>query len=224
MFLTIGNALSAEDLASALALTKSLDWNDGSGTAGARARSVKQNEQADLSTTNGQELVSMVRVALDRQSVFQAAARPRTYSKFLLSRTSQGGRYGAHVDNALMGPAGARFRSDLSFTLFLNQPEDYSGGELNIEFPAGSQSVKLAAGDLVLYPSSSIHEVRPVVSGARLVVVGWVESEIRDPFKREIMFDLDRVRLGLNGGQAPEAERLLLDKVYSNLLRLWARS
>ncbi|MEO9968421.1 MAG: Fe2+-dependent dioxygenase [Hyphomonadaceae bacterium] len=224
MYLTIGNVLSQTDLEAAQTLIAQLDWEDGAKTAGARARGVKRNEQANLANPEGLKLVSLVRAALNTQAVFQAAARPRIISKLLLSRTQDGGGYGAHVDNALMGQAGAKFRSDLSFTLFLNDPDDYEGGELSIDFPGGAQTVKLPAGDMVLYQSSLIHEVLPVTKGHRLALVGWVESEIRDPFKREIMFDLDRIRLGFSSGTIADPERLLMDKVYSNLLRLWAGS
>ena len=221
MFLTIGNVLSASNLAEVRDEIGKLSWHDGKSTAGRRARSVKRNEQADLSVPAGQSLLERVIKALREQSVFQAAARPRKYSKFLLSRSRKDGGYGRHVDNAIMGRSATRLRSDLSFTLFLNDPSEYEGGALELDFPAGTQSIKLDAGDMVLYPSTLIHEVKPVTSGERIVLVGWIESEVRDPSKREILFDLDRVRLALSDGKAEAEAKLILDKVYSNLLRLW---
>ena len=221
MFLTIGNVLSASDLAELHGEIQRLNWHDGKTTAGSRARSVKRNEQADLSSSAGQKLLEKVSKALREQPVFQAAARPRKYSKFLLSRTGEDGGYGRHIDNAIMGKSAKRLRSDLSFTLFLSDPAEYGGGELELEFPAGTQSIKLASGDMVLYPSTLIHEVKPVTSGERIVIVGWIESAVRDPSKREVLFDLDRVRLALSEEQLDMEARLVLDKVYSNLLRLW---
>ena len=221
MFLTIGNVLSASNLAEIHGEIENLSWHDGRSTAGRRARSVKRNEQADLSGPLGQKLLERVTKALREQPVFQAAARPRIYSKFLLSRTGKDGGYGRHVDNAIMGQSTTRLRSDLSFTLFLNDPSEYEGGALELEFPAGNQSIKLASGDMVLYPSSLIHEVKPVTLGERVVLVGWVESQVRDPSKREVLFDLDRVQLALSGGKVDGEAKLILDKVYSNLLRIW---
>lgn len=222
MFLTIGNVLTQTQLAEVETLIGQLDWHDGASTAGRRARGVKRNEQADLSSGAGQKIDAMARAALASQPVFQSAARPRIYSKLLLSKTTEGGGYGAHVDNAIMGKGQLQLRSDLSFTLFLNTPHAYEGGELALDFASGTQSIKLEAGDLVLYPSSLIHEVRPVTEGTRLVLVGWIESHIRDAAQREILFDLDRVRASLGSDTTSKAERLVLDKTISNLLRLWA--
>ena len=224
MFLTIGNVLSEAGLSEVQTLIKALDWRDGAHTAGARARAVKRNEQADLSSEAGAKIIAIAQDALTSQPVFQSAARPRTFSKFLLSRTAKGGGYGAHIDNAIMGRGSGQMRSDLSFTLFLNSPEAYEGGALNIETPAGTQSIKQDAGDLVLYPSSLIHEVTPVTAGVRLVLVGWIQSHIRDIAQREILFDLDRVRVSLDPSKVSDTERLILDKTVSNLLRLWSVS
>ena len=214
--------LTQTRLAEVETLIGQLDWYDGASTAGRHASAVKRNEQADLSSEAGQKIGAMARAALASQPVFQSAARPRTYSKLLLSKTTKGGGYGAHVDNAIMGKGQSQLRSDLSFTLFLNTPHGYEGGELALDFASGTQSIKLEAGDLVLYPSSLIHEVRPVTEGVRLVLVGWIESHIRDAAQREILFDLDRVRTSLGSHPSSETERLVLDKTVSNLLRLWA--
>ena len=139
-----------------------LQWRDGRETAGSVAREVKRNEQAAMDSTAGRSLTDEISTLLWDNQVIRAAAQPRRLSHLLISRTGEGGGYGAHVDNALMGRGERRVRTDLSFTLFLTPPEDYDGGELVIHAAGITQSVKGAAGHLVLYPSGSIHEVRPV--------------------------------------------------------------
>jgi PKHD-type hydroxylase len=140
----------------------------------------------------------------------------------MISRTGPGGGYGRHIDNAFMGTGERRLRTDLSFTLFLSDPATYEGGELDVETPAGQHLAKPAAGDLVLYPSTTLHEVRPVTSGERIVCVGWIESSIRDAAAREILFDLENLRATLATQHAPQSpEMLTLSKTVANLLRLW---
>ena len=130
-----------------------------------------------------------------------------------------------HIDNALMARGGEKLRTDISFTLFLSEPDSYEGGELVIEHPGFSQALKPAAGDLVLYPSTSLHEVRPVTSGQRLVCVGWAESRVRDAAQREILFDLENISASLRASDTADAmTRLTLSKSISNLLRLWAET
>lgn len=219
MFLTIANVLSETDLELIHERLDKLDWRDGSRTAGGRARSVKKNEQADLRSKAGEGLHEFLKEAIERSAVFQAAARPKKLSRLLISRTQDSGGYGAHVDNALMNG----MRTDLSFTLFLTPPGDYSGGELVIDLPGGAQSAKPVAGDMVLYPSGAIHEVRPVTHGTRHAVIGWVESHVRSAAEREILLDLDNARAALGRSLDKAAPELLtLDKIASNLLRLWA--
>ena len=141
----------------------------------------------------------------------------------MISRTEGEGHYGAHVDNAMMGGGEARMRTDLSFTLFLSDPGEYEGGELMVHAAGMTQSIKGKAGELVLYPSSSIHEVREVTSGTRVVAVGWIESMIRDAAQREMLFDLENLRVSLRGSlPSGSAELLTLDKTIGNLLRMWA--
>jgi len=219
MFLTIADILSETDLELVHERLEKLEWRDGARTAGGRARFVKKNEQADLRGKDGQGLHDFLKEAVDRSPVFHAAARPKKLSKLLISRTQNNGGYGAHVDNALMN----NLRTDLSFTLFLTPPETYKGGELMIDLPSGMQSAKPAAGDLVLYPSGAIHKVEPVTEGVRHAVVGWVESRVRGAAEREVLFDLDNTRSALSQSLDQSAPELLaLDKIASNLLRLWA--
>ncbi|MEM1105608.1 MAG: Fe2+-dependent dioxygenase [Pseudomonadota bacterium] len=220
MLITIDGLLGEEGRADMSALVETLAWKDGAKTAGRTARQVKHNQQADLSSRTGAKLREQITAALLAHPVFQAAAQPRRLSHLIVSKTGSGGGYGLHVDNAFMGAGEARLRTDLSFTLFLTDPAQYSGGELAIEHAGYRQSVKLEAGSLVLYPSTHLHEVRPVTEGERIVCVGWIESHVPDAGAREILFDLENLRASLaatHGAQSPE--RLILAKTISNLLR-----
>ncbi len=202
-----------------------LDWRDGRETAGAVAREVKRNEQAAMESTPGRALQDEITRILADHPVIRAAAQPRRFSPLLISRTADGGHYGAHVDNALMGKGDKRIRTDLSFTLWLTPPGEYDGGELVIHTAGMTQEVKGEAGHLVLYPSGALHEVKPVTRGTRIVCVGWIESLIADAARREIMFDLENLRASLRQQlTAQSAELLTLDKTIANLLRMWART
>lgn len=202
-----------------------LDWRDGRETAGAVAREVKRNEQAAMESTPGRALQDEITRILADHPVIRAAAQPHRFSPLLISRTADGGHYGTHVDNALMGKGDKRIRTDLSFTLWLTPPSEYDGGELVIHTAGMTQEVKGEAGHLVLYPSGALHEVKPVTRGTRIVCVGWIESLIADAARREIMFDLENLRASLRQQlTAQSAELLMLDKTIANLLRMWARS
>ncbi len=223
MLLTLSAVLSPETLAEVRKGLDAVDWYDGRRTAGMRARSVKRNEQADLTSRSGARLRQTLRDAIEAHPVFRAAAQPRRMSRLMVSRTRPGGGYGLHVDNAIMGSGSERLRTDLSFTLFLAPPDAYEGGALMIEAAGQQHRLKPDAGDLVLYPSTSLHQVEAVTEGERLVCVGWVESQVREGDRRELLFDLENLRASLStrlDGDAPE--RLVLDKVMSNLLRMWA--
>lgn len=223
MRLIAGGVLNAETLAWVRAQSAHLSWHDGAQTAGATARQVKRNEQADLSTRAGQGLEARLTAAIHAHPVVASAARPRRISPLLISRTSTGGGYGDHVDNALMGPSQARLRTDLSFTLFLSDPADYEGGGLTILDALEDRTLRLPAGDLILYPSGAPHRVEPVTRGVRLVCVGWIESHVRDPGAREVLWDLESVRAAWPLDADP-AIRLSLDKAIGALLRRWADS
>lgn len=215
------------DAASLTQITKQLadlKWADGRKTAGKTAARVKRNEQANLTTPKGEALRKELRETIAGNSVVKAAARPRKFSKLMISKTADGGHYGAHVDNAMMVAAeSGMMRTDLSFTLFLSDPASYEGGELVVHHSGMTQSIKGEAGEMVLYPSSSIHEVTPVTSGERVVCVGWMESQIADHAKRELLFDLENLRATLRAThQRQSPELMTLDKSIANLLRLWA--
>ncbi len=188
----------------------------GKATAGWAAREVKHNDQS--SGQAAKAAIAHVREALMDNSVFLAAVRPKEVFGLLVSRYREGMSYGTHADNPLMNGK----RTDLSFTVFLNAPEDYEGGELVIDSNDGDHSIKLPAGSVVVYPSTSLHRVTEVTRGQRLVVVGWVRSFIRNAEQREILFDLEQVVTGL---RAANAERAILDRIFktrNNLIRLWA--
>lgn len=220
------NAIDDPDRLAALAERIGLlEWRDGRETAGAVAREVKRNLQAAMDSTAGRLLQEELAALIAENPVVKAAAQPRRFAPLLISKTAGGGHYGAHVDNALMGRNSARLRTDLSFTLFLTPPDQYDGGELVIHAAGMTQELKGEAGYLVLYPSTSIHEVKPVTRGERIVCVGWIESMVADQAQREMLFDLENLRTSLRR-QLPlqSAELLTLDKTIANLLRMWAQA
>lgn len=217
MFLVIGGLLDPHEAAAARDAAQRLTFEDGRATAGRFAREVKANDQAAVSPERD-AILAKVEAALMANPVFMAAARPRRLARLLLSRYREGQTYGAHVDDAIMGGA----RTDLSFTLFLSDPETYEGGALIIQDALEERSIRLQAGDMILYPSNTLHRVEPVVSGERLAVVGWAASWVREPERREILFDLEQ---SLNEVHAAEGKTELFDrlaKTRTNLLRMWA--
>lgn len=194
-----------------------LSFDDGKKTAGRHAREVKANDQAAASPERD-AILSRVERALRDNPVFRSAARPKALSPLILSRYRVGQTYGLHVDDALMGG----LRTDLSFTLFLADPNSYDGGALIIEDPLEARAIKLAAGDLILYPSTSLHHVQEVTRGERLAVVGWVQSLIRQGERREMLFDLDQAVEAVFARDGKTALFDTLAKTRSNLLRMWA--
>ena len=225
MLLVINAIDDAEHLAALAERIALLDWRDGRETAGAVAREVKRNLQAAMDSTAGRRLADELLPLIAENPVLKAAAQPRRFSPLIISKTADGGHYGPHVDNALMGKGAGRVRTDLSFTLFLTPPDQYEGGELVVHTAGMTQEVKGEAGHLVLYPSGSIHEVRPVTRGERIVCIGWIESMIADGMRREMLFDLENLRSSLRR-QLPSqsAELLTLDKTIANLLRMWVQA
>lgn len=215
----IPNLLASDELAQITQTLAKAEFVDGKLTAGWHAKQVKNNEQ--LQQENAQDLRKVVEKALLRHPLFQAGARPRQVHSILFSRYQAGMSYGRHTDNAFMGGHGLT-RADLSFTLFLNRPEDYEGGALITESADDEQSYKLAANTAFVYPSSTLHRVEEVTAGQRLVAVGWVQSLIKDPAEREILFDLDTARRSLFSKSGKGDEFDLISKSLANLLRKWA--
>ena len=208
--------LEPADLAALAAEVGGLAFRDGKRTAGAFARHVKSNLQADPQAARG--VTDFVAARLLADPVVQAGALPRQIGGLLVSRSEPRMGYGPHVDNALMGEGPDRLRTDLAFTLFLSDPHAYEGGALVIMAPDGERSFKPAAGALVLYPAGAIHRVETVTRGIRLAVVGWIESAVRAQAHRDILFDLANLRTSLSD----PAQILVLDKAIANLLREWA--
>jgi PKHD-type hydroxylase len=200
-----------------------LQWNSGKRTAGAAARGVRENLQADGADPKVQALERFVVEALRRHPLFEFAARPARLTRLMFSRYEPGMTYGAHTDDALMGADDDKVRTDLALTLFLEEASKYEGGALVIDSALGEQEIKLEAGDAILYPAGSIHHVAPVTNGVRLAAVGWIESHIADAGQREVLFDLSVTRERLAEAGVAREELLRLDKSISNLLRMWAR-
>lgn len=220
MNLCLSQLLDAAALASVRGHLEQATFADGAATAGWHARGVKLNHQA-----THEQAAQQVHQALMRHAVFCASALPRKLRSPLFSRYTAGMSYGTHVDDALMG-GGDSLRTDLAVTVFLSDPANYDGGELVIDSHSGKQGYKLAAGDAIVYPATQLHRVSEVTRGERLAAILWVQSRVRDPAQREILFDLDTVRRGVwnKAGQRHTAEFDLLAKTYSNLLRAWADS
>lgn len=221
MIFSIPSVLTTEELNFIAERIDDADFIDGKTTAGWHARLVKHNTQLKTQTTYTKDLKELVKTALWRNPLFQMAAQPKAVHSLLFSRYEVGMSYGTHVDNALMGNQ-EKLRSDISLTLFLNNPANYEGGELVIESIEGERTFKLEAGEAVVYPSSTLHRVEPVTKGVRLVSVGWVQSFIRDPMKREILFDLDTARRSMFQKSGKTIEFDLISKTHANLLRQWA--
>lgn len=220
MYFTVSDGLKPADIDRVHKKAAALDWRDGRKTAGRTAREVKSNLQADLTTGPGQGLHDFLMRAISTNGEIKRLARPKQFSRLLLSRTEGGGHYGFHVDNAIMGQEEHRLRTDLSFTLFLSDPDTYEGGELCLVTPAGEFKAKPPAGTIILYPSGALHQVTPVTAGSRLACVGWIQSHIQRADQREVLFDLETVRASLKPSQGEQ--RLALDKTISNLTRMWA--
>lgn len=200
-------------------------WQDGQRSAGTLARHQKRNQQLDDADPLAQRLGQHILRRLGQHPLFISAALPARIYPPKFNRYADQGTYGAHVDSAIMRVPGTDLvvRSDLSATLFLSSPDDYDGGELEIEGQFGVQAVKLEAGDLILYPSTSLHRVTPVTRGERLAAFFWIESLVADEGQRSLLFDLDRAIQGLTLKVGPEDGHLLsLTGVYHNLLRRWA--
>ncbi|MEL4897144.1 Fe2+-dependent dioxygenase [Crocosphaera sp. Alani8] len=221
MILTIDNVITPEELTQLTETLSKGKFVDGQTTAGWHAKLVKHNSQLETTFPEIKTLQDLVINALQRNLLFKLAIHPKHIHSLRFSRYEQQMNYGSHTDNALMGGK-QFFRSDVSFTLFLSAPESYEGGELVIEKPEGKLCYKLNAGSIILYPSTFLHRVETVKTGTRLVVVGWIQSLIRDTSKREILFDIDTVRRSLFAKNGKSVEFDLLAKTHANLLRQWA--
>ncbi len=221
MLLRIPAVLSRDELAVVRQLLSTAPFVDGKLSAGQQARQVKANLEVDRRAAVLEPLNNLVMGKLVQHPLYRSAALPLRVAAPYYARYTAGMGYGEHVDDPVMGADGQLYRSDLSITVFLNEPSDYDGGELVINAAGGEQTVKYAAGDAVLYPASTLHRVAAVTRGERLVAVTWVQSLVRDPVRRELLHDLNGVRERLLAS-APESEDArLVNKTYVNLVRMW---
>jgi PKHD-type hydroxylase len=225
MLLHLPDILTPDEIQQAQALLSTAPWGDGRKGAGEQARQVKNNEQLDHDCDAAKAIRAVVLRALDRSPLFFSAALPkRVYPPRLNRYGGDSNYYGNHIDGAVryLPDTGQRVRTDVSCTIFLSDPESYDGGELCIADTYGEQAVKLPAGHMVLYPGTSLHQVKPVTRGHRLACFFWIESMVRSDAQRRLMYELDMNLLGLRQRHGDSDETTTLTGVYHNLLRMWA--
>lgn len=224
MLLHIPGVLNADELQAIRRGLEAATWTDGRQTVGVQGAQVKRNLQVDADDPARAELSALIETAVRRHPLFFAAALPLRILTPRFNCYQQGGTYGMHVDGAVMQvDAQTHLRSDLSCTVFLSDPDTYQGGELVIRDTYGEHDVKLAAGDSILYPAGSLHQVTPVTQGQRLASFFWVQSMVRDPQQRSLLFDMDTAIQALRQSDADEHAIVQLTGVYHNLLRQWAQ-
>ena len=225
MLLQLPCILNPEEITHAQALLSTAPWADGRKGAGEQAKQVKNNEQLDHDSEAARTIRTMVLRALDRSPTFFSAALPKKVFPPRLNRYGGSSNYyGNHIDGAVRYTPGTgeRVRTDVSCTVFLSNPEDYDGGELCIADTYGEQRIKLPAGHMVLYPGTSLHQVKPVTRGHRLACFFWIESMVRSDEQRRLLYELDMNLLGLRSRHGETDETTGLTGVYHNLLRMWA--
>lgn len=224
MLLEIPQVLKAEEVAEFREALDETRWVDGCVTAGPQSMRAKNNMQLPEDSPVAAELGGRILAKLEKNALFLTGALPQRVFPPLFNRYEGGQSFGSHVDNAIRQVRGAphRIRTDLSATLFLSLPEEYDGGELLVEDAYGVHSVKLAAGSMVLYPSTSLHHVQPVTRGARVSSFFWIQSMIRDDGRRTLLFDLDMAIQRVVQTEPDHPSAVQLTGVYHNLLRRWA--
>ncbi|MDH5600367.1 MAG: Fe2+-dependent dioxygenase [Gammaproteobacteria bacterium] len=222
MLITIPNVLDQQRLDFVTQTLEKAKFVDGKLSAGMAAKRVKNNEELSADDQQMQQLNNIVMGSLVQHEEFKAAALPLRVAAPFYARYSKGMTYGDHVDDPIMGNPGQQYRTDVSTTVFLNEPEDYEGGELVINTSFGEQKIKLAAGSAVVYPSGSLHHVAEVTKGTRLVAVTWTQSMVREPAKRELLYNLNLARESLLKNRPDDNETKKIDVTYINLFRMWA--
>ena len=222
MLTRIHKVLDRQQLEAARQIIATGQFRDGTTSAGMAARRVKHNDELSLPQQQMGELNNLVMGSLVNNPVYRSAAMPLKVAAPYYARYTAGMTYGDHVDDPIMGQGAELYRSDLSVTIFLNNPEDYDGGELTIQTAFGDQQVKLPAGDAVLYPSSSIHRVAEVTRGERLVAVSWIQSVIKEPERRALLHDMNQARETLLQEQPDAAVTAQVNHSYINLVRMWS--
>ena len=224
MLLAIPDVLTSEQVKQARELLSAAQWIDGRVTAGHQSSRTKDNMQIPENHPVARQLGEIILTALGQNALFISAALPAKVFPPLFNRYSGGQSFGTHVDNAIrqVTASGSRIRTDLSATLFFAGPEEYDGGELIVEDTYGTHAAKLPAGHMVLYPSTSLHHVRPVTRGARVSSFFWIQSMVRDDTRRTLLFDLDMGIQRLNQDVPDHPTSVQFTGIYHNLLRQWA--
>lgn len=224
MLISIPSVLTAEEVARCRSMLEDAPWADGRHSAGYLSQAVKSNAQLPDDDPTARELGEMILIALEKNALFTAAALPLKVLPPLFNRYADGQAYGGHIDGAIRPITGTahRVRTDLSATLFLSDPESYEGGELIVKDTFGERGTKLAAGDMVLYPGTSVHRVQPVTRGVRLAAFFWIQSMVRDNTQRTMLFELDSAIQHLAKDMPEHPALVELAGVYHNLLRCWA--
>ncbi len=220
MLIKIPDLFTTEQLNAVRSVLRQSEFVDGKLSAGKNARAQKNNQELATDQDSYAALNDVVMTQLVQHPAYLQAAMPAKIAAPVYARYCSGMGYGRHLDDALMGPSQSRYRSDISITIFLNQPDEYQGGELCIETSLGASEIKLPAGHAILYPSSSIHSVNEVISGERLVAITWVQSHIRRADQREILLQLDQAKQQVSDQDTTVYQQL--DNCYSNLFRMWA--
>ncbi|OOZ40808.1 Fe2+-dependent dioxygenase [Solemya pervernicosa gill symbiont] len=221
MLLHIPKVLESEELQAVVNVLNQSQFVDGKLTAGQAAERVKSNLELGRDQPQRDPLAKIIIGALHRSEIFNQAALPYKIATPLFARYTAGMSYGSHVDDPIMGAPGPLYRTDVSFTVFLTEPDAYEGGELTVRTNWGEQQVKFAAGDAVIYPSGTLHRVAEVTGGERMVAVGWAQSVVRDPAQREILYELGQARNSLLKSSPQSEECDWVDHSYINLVRMW---
>jgi PKHD-type hydroxylase len=224
MMIHVPNVLTSGQVARCRDVMEKAAWVDGRVTAGHQSAKVKNNLQLPEGSLEARELGGMVVEALARSNLFMSAALPKQVFPPLFNRYDAGMTFGSHVDNAIRGfpNSGIRIRTDVSSTLFISSPADYEGGELVVEDTYGVHSAKLPAGDMIVYPATSLHYVTPITRGSRIASFFWIQSMVRDESKRSLLFDMDMAIIKLTRDHPEHPSLVELTSVYHNLLRQWA--
>jgi len=222
MLLKIPSVFDQDKLENITSMLATSVFADGKRSAGQAAQAVKHNEEMQANAQQTDYLDQLVMTTLAANQAFRDAVLPHQVSQPVFARYTTGMHYGDHIDDPIMGGAAGRFRTDVAVTIFLNAPEFYEGGELFINTPFGESSVKLAAGDVVVYPATSIHRVNEVSKGERLVAVCWIQSLVRDAAKRELLYELSLARNTLMKNNPESNTSRQVDHSYVNLVRMWS--
>ena len=222
MIICAPNVLTADELSAIRGELHEASFIDGASTAGWSAREVKKNLQVAINTDSQAMLADIVRTAFLRNAILQMATLPVATTQALFNRYDVGMQYGPHVDAPVMGGIGNAVRSDVAITVFLSDPSTYAGGDLVVDAGGMEYGFKLEAGSAIAYPANSLHHVSPVTQGARYAAVIWVQSQVRNAAKRELLWDLDNAKRQIFGRDGKSTVFDAISKSHANLLRMWA--